>query len=114
MSSLTALNISANRIEEIHPGISSCSTLKDLRLSGNCIRTLPLEMHIMSQLAVLHLKDNDFGPTMFEVIDTFSIENLLDFLKQLSESRATQVSKLCWNRVIIWCRLPLEESVQDV
>ena len=99
MSSLTALNLSANRIEEIHPGISRCGTLKDLRLSGNCVRTLPLEMHIMSQLAVLHLKDNDFGPTMFEVIDTFSIGNLLDFLKQLTESRATQVCDVYGKRV---------------
>ena len=42
MSSLTKLNINANRIEEIHPGLAMCSTLKDLRLSGNRIRMLPL------------------------------------------------------------------------
>jgi Leucine-rich repeat (LRR) protein len=105
MSSLTALNISANRVEEIHPGVSDCTTLKDLRLSGNCIRMLPLEMHVMSQLAVLHLKDNDFGPTMFEVIDTFSITNLLDFLKQLAESRETQVSGVERGQVAVECVL---------
>ena len=48
----------------------------------------------MSQLAVLHLKDNDFGRTMFEVIETFSIANLLDFLKQLSVANETQVLSL--------------------
>jgi hypothetical protein len=25
------------------------------------------EMHVMTQMAVLHLKDNDFGTTMLEV-----------------------------------------------
>ena len=94
MSSLTALSIIANRIEDIHPGISLCSTLKDLRLSGNRIRMIPLEMCVMSQLAVLHLKDNAFGPTMFEVIETFSIPKLLDFLKQLRESAESQVLNL--------------------
>ncbi len=80
------------------------------------------EIHVMTQMAVLHLKDNDFGTTMFEVqayasdrffvcyelstdtrrlnemwcqvIETFSISNLLDFLKQLMESTVSQVLQL--------------------
>ena len=81
-------------VQSVQAGVSLSTSLKDLRLSGNKLRDLPLELHIMSQLSVLHLKDNNFGATMHEVIETFSIPELLDFLKQLHETETTQVLSL--------------------
>ena len=62
-------------------------------------------MHVMSQLHVLHLKDNDFGPTMVEVRAQASVLFFicfhafdLFFVSLLNVQLKSVGSKLCDDR----------------